>query len=183
MRLLIAYIIKTDQYFFCIVNRKIKCDFLDKFMPLITHFGSVLIASILALLMIVLDHMKLIEGGIFVPISLMVSQTIIHIIKIIINRPRPTLVLQDIHVFDNLLEYYSFPSGHTAAAFAIAISISFIIQSTMIAQAILVIAILVGISRMYIGVHYPTDVIIGAALSFATVIYLSKYLDLIINII
>ncbi|PKM49127.1 MAG: phosphatase PAP2 family protein [Firmicutes bacterium HGW-Firmicutes-7] len=152
-------------------------------MPLITHFGSVAAASVFAIFMIALDHLNIIEGGIFVPISLIVSQVIIHTIKIIINRPRPNLVLQDIHVFDNLLEYYSFPSGHTAAAFAIAVSITFLIQTVFIGQVILFIAILVGISRMYIGVHYPTDVLIGAVISFITVIYLSRYLEIIINLI
>ncbi len=57
---------------------------------------------------------------------------------------------------------YSFPSGHTAAAFSVAAIFALNFPAVMYNLAGL--AALVGVSRMYMGQHYPTDVAIGALL-------------------
>jgi len=57
------------------------------------------------------------------------------------------------------LKDYSFPSGHTSASFAIATTIAFNMPRLSIVAFILAFAI--GISRIYLGVHYPTDVMAG----------------------
>jgi undecaprenyl-diphosphatase len=103
---------------------------------------------------------------------LTVSHIIVQIIKKIINRSRPQQVLNDVNTFDIRLYSYSFPSGHTTAAFSIAASIAFLFPA--FAVLALSAAGLVGISRMYLGVHYPTDVLIGTLLGFASAFYIHK---------
>lgn len=88
-------------------------------------------------------------------------------LKYLYQRPRPSL--------DWLMDTsgYSFPSWHTAGTFMIAGFICIVIQQRMengflkkLAQVVLVLlAILVALSRIYIGVHYPTDIIGGWLLS------------------
>lgn len=177
MRLLMDIIIRKDQHLFCFVNKRIKCTFLDKLMPLITHLGSLTFAAIISMMMLILDKLKIVENGVFVPFCIVATQTLVHIVKLMVNRPRPNLTLQDINVFNSVLEYYSFPSGHTAAAFAMAVSLSIICPVALVTIVLMIVATLVGISRMYIGVHYPTDVTIGAVLSALVILYLQPYLS------
>ena len=59
----------------------------------------------------------------------------------------------------------SFPSGHTASAFAFATAVT--AEFPLLAVPLFGLATLVGYSRVHTGVHYPTDVIAGATLGFA----------------
>ncbi len=56
----------------------------------------------------------------------------------------------------------SFPSGHTSSAFTFAMAITMVLRKKGVAIASFIFAFLMGISRIYVGVHYPTDVIVGA---------------------
>ena len=56
----------------------------------------------------------------------------------------------------------SFPSGHTSSAFTFAMALTMVLKKKGPAIASFIFAFLMGISRIYVGVHYPTDVIMGA---------------------
>jgi len=64
------------------------------------------------------------------------------------------------------LDRFSFPSGHSAAAMAVAFS--FALALPVAAGPLLVVAVLVGASRVFLGVHYPGDVLAGQAIAIAT---------------
>jgi len=55
----------------------------------------------------------------------------------------------------------SFPSGHTSSAFTFAMAITMVLKKKGVAIASFIFAFLMGLSRIYVGVHYPTDVIVG----------------------
>jgi membrane-associated phospholipid phosphatase len=65
---------------------------------------------------------------------------------------------------------HSFPSGHTATAFAGATALSFFFPRA--APAFFVLAAAIGYSRLYVGVHFPLDVLGGAAIGVATALLL-----------
>ena len=82
-------------------------------------------------------------------------------VKDLTSRPRPFEVHHQIHPL-YVVHSSSFPAGHAATAFAGAVLLAF--AAPRIAPAVLVLATLIALSRVYDGVHYPTDVLAGAAL-------------------
>ena len=82
-------------------------------------------------------------------------------LKIIVNRSRPYETYSDIYP-DELDPGHSFPSGHVSVAFSTATSLALITKKWYVTVPAFVWASGVGYSRMYLGQHYPSDVIAGA---------------------
>ena len=76
------------------------------------------------------------------------------------TRPRPYQVHQVIVLGERPLDHFSFPSGHTLHAVMVTITLGYIQPLLLILM--LPFTILVALSRMVLGLHYPSDVIVGA---------------------
>lgn len=95
-------------------------------------------------------------------VSLILSTITSQIFKKSINRIRPFLIVNNLNIKKIGIDEYSFPSGHTTAAFTICVMLSSFYPP--ITFLLILLASLVGISRIYLGVHYPSDVFAGAIL-------------------
>ena len=91
-----------------------------------------------------------------------VAATIVetYALKYIVKRPRPYITYPDINALDTEGSP-SFPSGHTSAAFGLATSLSLHYPKWYVVVPSFAWAGLTGYSRMYLGVHYPSDVVAG----------------------
>ncbi|MES2275156.1 MAG: phosphatase PAP2 family protein [Bacteroidota bacterium] len=83
-------------------------------------------------------------------------------LKKITHRERPYLAHPDVIFGKSSSPDYSFPSGHTSVAFATATSLSLAFPKWYVIAPSFAYAGAVGYSRMYLGVHYPSDVLAGA---------------------
>ncbi|MDF2654276.1 MAG: phosphatase family protein [Bacillota bacterium] len=169
------YILQGDETIFYFINSKVKCRILDFFMPLVTHLGSACFTIVFALAAMYSYWKTDRIIAVYTAISLASSHITIHFIKKAVDRPRPNITLSNVHTFNIPLYNYSFPSGHTTAAFSVAVSAAFLLPA--FATIAIILASLVGFSRIYLGVHYPTDVIIGAFIGSTAAMFIKSILD------
>jgi undecaprenyl-diphosphatase len=87
---------------------------------------------------------------------------IYKIVKEMCSRKRPFDLLKSVTCIINPYDRYSFPSGHTATAFAVVATAG--LHYDLLFMPLLLLAFLIGFSRVYAGVHYPSDVVAGALL-------------------
>ncbi len=83
-------------------------------------------------------------------------------IKPLVARLRPWVAMEGFQALVTSSDMNSFPSGHTCAAFAFAAAICAVLPQKWAKAAALIAAALMGWSRLYVGVHFPTDVLAGA---------------------
>ncbi len=163
---LLKHIEHRDAVLLRLINNSLKCSVLDILMPIITYLGSGFVTIPLCAAAILNKTTSVHRFGIGSALSLSISYVISEIIKITVNRLRPFLQMENLNIKKIGIDKYSFPSGHTTAAFSIGIMGSLFFPAASV--IFIVIAFAVGISRMYLGVHYPTDVFAGSILGSVT---------------
>jgi undecaprenyl-diphosphatase len=127
----------------------------------ITHSGgAVATIAAVALPLVAAPWPRIIS--VFAAISLAVSHLMVQAIKRSVLRERPRCVA---HI--RCPDRFSFPSGHATAALAVALS--YAVAFPTVTLPLVSFALLVGWSRVVLGVHYPGDVLVGQSIAFLTV--------------
>jgi membrane-associated phospholipid phosphatase len=93
-------------------------------------------------------------------VGVVLETALVSLLKIYLNQPRPATLLEEVKLLVPLY-YRSFPSGDTAMAFLIAGVLSYG-ERAWIKLALFTYATLIAIGRIYLGVHFPLDVVVGA---------------------
>jgi len=172
----------TILHFFASLHNEI----LNTIMYICTLFGEKgIFWIVIALLFLFALPKRYRKVGVSVGIALLLSIVVCNLLlKNITARPRPfwvdpTLIDADLesrfHLYSKI-DDFSFPSGHTSASIGAAVAIR--MWRKWEGNVAIIIAVLVSLSRIYLCVHYPTDVLTSAALGVAFGIagyYFSKW--------
>ena len=156
--------------------QNIHSSLLDSIMIFITSLGNAGIIWIV-LAIIFLFTKKYRKCGIAMALALLLSFIFGNVIlKNLFERPRPSWVDTSIALLIKNPRDYSFPSGHSFASFAGATAIFIYHKKEGIAALIL--AALIAFSRLYLFVHYPSDVILGSIFGVTVALVASKAVNL-----
>lgn len=149
------------------IQANLQSDFMDKFMPFITIFGDAgIFWMVISALLVVFPKTR--KTGLGMAFAMMIGLVVCNItLKPLVARIRPyDLQMQEFGIAIQLLgekmHDFSFPSGHTIASFEAAVVL--LKNSKKMGIPAMILAVLISFSRLYLYVHYPTDVIASVIL-------------------
>ena len=153
---------RLDMHIFTLLNLQGYPAWLDRFMWLATQLGNMLVAFMLAGLFYLLNYHLLAEEVVLGTLSLWL---LVELIKAISSRDRPFFIFEKARVIGWREKGNSFPSGHTTQIFFLVTLFVHRFQLGIgTSFALYAIAVLVGFTRIYVGAHYPRNVLAGIVL-------------------
>ncbi len=161
------FLYSIDLAIFYFINHSLSTGFLDKFFSTITDVNKWYIAYI------ILAGIAFFKGGVrgkilvigLILLIIVTDQTGFRILKELFERIRPCRALSDVITPLGCAGGYSFPSNHALNNFAAATFISRSYPNYK--WVVFIVAILISLSRVYLGVHYPSDILGGAMIGIA----------------
>lgn len=163
-------ILKLDIYGYDLVSKFLISDFVTPIAKNITHLGGAIFLITLSLILLLIIKNKKI--GILIWLNLGISVLLNQALKFIIQRPRPT----EFRIINE--SGYSFPSGHSMVSAAFYGFLIYLIYKNVknkylkwsLITLLSLVILTIGISRIYLGVHYTSDVIAGFLISISYLI-------------
>lgn len=150
-----------DKVIFYFINQNLQNSLFDKIMPFITDFSNFKIPVLILIFLLLISGSKKERMAVLLTIIAVILSDFISssILKEIFMRERPCNVLENVRLLVGCSSSYSFPSSH--AANITSFSLIFSCRYRKIAPFLIFLAISVCFSRIYTGVHYPSDVLAG----------------------
>jgi len=115
-------------------------------------------------------------GAVLATVSYSAATVAANVLKTAFDRPRPPVDDPEIHPLVDVPHSASMPSGHAAGAFAAAVAVGLV--HPRLRWPLIGLAALIALSRVWLGVHYLTDVLVGAALGAAVALAVYRLLEL-----
>lgn len=144
--------------------QQMRCESVSAFVSFYTSLGNLgLLWLIIAAALLCRKDTR--RAGIYTLCAMAVGMIFTNLtLKPLIARTRPWVAIPELTALIVENDPLSFPSGHTCAAFASAVTLCWALPKKYrsFKIAILFLAVFMGFSRLYVGVHYPSDVLAGA---------------------
>ena len=152
--------VNIDGQILLFIQEYVRNTICDIFFKTITHLGDAGIFWIV-LTIVLLCFRQTRKAGIYSACGLLASLVVNNLIlKNLVGRIRPYELVEGLQCIVAPAIDASFPSGHTGASFASAVSMYRQLPGRF-AVILIVLALLIALSRLYVGIHYPTDVLGG----------------------
>lgn len=163
---------EIDSSLFFLVNKGLQNGFFDIIMPFVTKQAELVFSGLL--LWTAAKEKKAVVKLMFISlIAIALADGTGHILKDIIARQRPCKTFSDINLLVGCGRSYSMPSNHASNAFAFAMTF-FFLRKNILGYLFVAAAAVIGFSRVYVGVHYPFDVlggmIIGTGAAYSAIL-------------
>ena len=161
---------------FLYLLEKIRMPGLNELMLTVTHLGEE--TAFLVLALVVFWCVDKYRGYFVLGVGLM-GTALSQFMKLLFRVPRPWVLDENFTILEEARAEaggYSFPSGHTQTAVGTFGAIAVSTKRKTVGIVCIVLAVLVGFSRMYVGVHTPADVLVGALLSVALIAVLYPFM-------
>ena len=149
-----------DVYVFYMINSGLHNSFFNILMPLVVNLGLYSFWILICILLAIFGGEKGRNVALICVVAIVIGYFAAEILKVIFARPRPFEVLAGVNLFSTETEY-SFPSTHATEVF---IGCTIVGKKYGHFMVFIALAVLVSISRVYLGVHYPSDILGGALL-------------------
>ncbi len=156
---------ELDAALFSFINQSLQNPFFDRVMPFVTSRTFVVFLPFLLLLWFrEKKHLlPVLLAGLF---AVAFADASSHVMKDLVMRQRPCNALENVHLLVGCSQSYSMPSNHASNAFAFAMTIWFLLRSRL-SFFFIAAAALISFSRISVGVHYPSDILVGALVGTA----------------
>lgn len=160
---MVNFITNIDFSILDFIQNHLRNGVLDWLMPKISMLGNAGVIWIV-ISIVLLSIKKYRKCGITLVIGLLLGLLIGNIIlKPLVARPRPCWINSDIALLIASPKDFSFPSGHTLSSFIAAIIL--LKEDKKFGYVAMILAILIAFSRMYLYVHFPSDILAGVVLA------------------
>ncbi len=160
LRAMLQRLSRHDERFLGALAGRAAPAWLDQGFRLLTHAGGATLTSLICLTLLAIPATR--HLGLVATLANLVSHLVVQGLKRSVVRPRPSCAAPQLAALADLPDEFSFPSGHACAAMSVGVSVLLAVPPAGIPAVIL--ALLVGASRVYLRVHYPTDVVVGQLL-------------------
>lgn len=168
MSRVVSWLQQHENELFFWVNRRMRHAVLDRVFTVITHMGgaSATIVACLSIALVMKGEWRLAAWQAL--IALAASHIPVAWVKKKYPRQRPYIVHPGVNLCKNPLKDHSFPSGHSTAIFSVVIP--FVSMAPITGLWLLPLAGMVSLSRIYLGLHYPSDCIAGSLLGIGVAV-------------
>lgn len=168
-------IYSTDFMILDWIQGHLRCGWMDWLMPKITFLGEAGLIWIVILLLFLWMKTRR-KCGLKMAVSLVIYLLLGQfILKNIVARPRPCWINTAVEMLVKVPKDYSFPSGHSMSGISSAFII--LLDDRRVGIPACILAVVIAFSRLYLYVHFPTDVLAGAVMGILLAIAVDKIVE------